>query len=557
MAKYIFVVGGVMSGVGKGTVTASLGTVLQARGFRVTAMKIDPYVNIDAGTMNPTEHGEVFVTDDGDETDQDIGSYERFLGTSLGKVNYMTTGRVYRSVIERERNLEYGGRCVEVVPHIPEEVIRRIDACVKATRAEVVLIEVGGTVGEYQNVLFLEAVRLLKLAHPQDVCTILVSYLPVPGHIGEMKTKPTQHATHLLQAAGIQPDLIIARGEQPLDEPRRRKLSVFCNVGPDDVIAAPDVPSTYEVPVNFDREHVGEQVLRKLGLTPRKRNLRPWQSLVRTMHTATDEVRIAVVGKYFSTGNFVLADVYLSVIEAIKHAAWAHRRRPVLSWLNSEEYERDPKKLAELEGFHGVVIPGGFGTRGVEGKIAAIQSIREHGIPYLGLCYGMQLACIEFARHVVGLKGAHTTEVHAKTPHPIIDTMREQEHLIAERAYGGTMRLGAYRCRLQQGTIAATAYGKHWDAKRMRNGDLVTSERHRHRYEFNNKYRDRLARKGLVFSGVNPDRDLVEIIELPKKTHPCFVGVQFHPEFKSRPLAPHPLFRQFIAAAVAHGGKMR
>ncbi|MBI4434350.1 CTP synthase [Candidatus Uhrbacteria bacterium] len=551
MTKFIFIVGGVMSGVGKGTVTASLGTVLQGLGYRVTAMKIDPYVNVDAGTMNPTEHGEVFVTDDGDETDQDIGSYERFLGASIGKVNYMTTGRVYQSVIHRERNLEYGGRCVEVVPHIPEEVLRRIRAAAKEARAEIVLIEVGGTVGEYQNVLFLEAARLLKLSCPRDVATVLVSYLPIPGHIGEMKTKPTQHATHLLQAAGIQPDLIIARGERALDEPRRRKLSMFCNVGPDDVIAAPDVASTYEVPVNFNRERIGERVLGKLGLLPRRRDLRRWTTFVRTARRVSDEVRIAIAGKYFTTGDFVLADVYLSVIEAVKHAAWVHHRKPVLTWLNTEAYERDPKMLDELLEFDGVIIPGGFGSRGVEGKIRAIQRLRERKIPYLGLCYGMQLACIEFARHVLKLRGAHTTEIDPKTPHRIISLMEEQVSRMKRAEYGGTMRLGAYACRVTAGTHAAAAYRRtSWEERRYRSGDLLIHERHRHRYEFDNQYRSKFERAGFIFSGVNPERDLVEIIELPRDVHPFFVGVQFHPEFKSRPLDPHPLFRAFIGAAV-------
>ncbi|MFH1098976.1 MAG: CTP synthase [Candidatus Uhrbacteria bacterium] len=564
MPKFIFVVGGVMSGVGKGTVAASLGAVLHGKGYRVTAIKIDPYVNVDAGTMNPTEHGEVFVTDDGDETDQDIGSYERFLNTSLGKVNYMTTGRVYQSVIARERDLEYGGRCVEVVPHIPEEVLRRIDVCAKVARADIVLVEIGGTVGEYQNILFLEAARLRKLERPNDVITILVSYLPVPGHIGEMKTKPTQHATHLLQGVGIQPDIIIARGEHSLDEPRRRKLSMFCNVRPEDVVAAPDVASIYEVPIAFDNAHVGERVLRKLGLRSRRSDLAPWRALVRTIHTVRQPVRIAIAGKYFSTGDFVLTDAYLSVIEAVKHAAWLQRRKPELIWLNVEEYERNPDRLVELDECQGLVVPGGFGTRGVEGKIAAIRYAREHGIPYFGLCYGMQLACVEFARNVIGWRDAHTTEITPRTKHPVIALMEEQASRVAKSEYGGTMRLGAYACRIGAGTIAATAYQKSTRLVRQyQGGDFIVRERHRHRYEFHNKYRDAFSRAGLVFSGVNPaplfvqkwcgvnpERDLVEIVELPKDIHPFFVGVQFHPEFTSRPLDPHPLFRAFIAAAM-------
>ncbi|MFH1430764.1 MAG: CTP synthase [Candidatus Uhrbacteria bacterium] len=551
MTKYIFVVGGVLSGVGKGTVTASLGTILQSKGFRITAMKVDPYVNVDAGTMNPTEHGEVFVTDDGDECDQDIGSYERFIGTTLGKINYMTTGRVYRSVIERERNLEYKGKCVEVVPHIPEEIIRRIDAAQKATKAEIVLIEVGGTVGEYQNVLFLEAARMMKQERPGDVLSILVSYLPIPGHLGEMKTKPTQHATKLLQGAGIQPDFIFARGSQELDAPRRRKLATFCNVGPDDVISAPDVPSTYHVPVNFEQLGVGDRALKKLGLRARKSDMRQWKAMVRTSQTAQDEVRIAIAGKYFSTGDFVLADVYLSVIEAVKHAAWAQKRKPVLEWLNTEEYERDAKKLRELDKFDGVIIPGGFGTRGVEGKIRAIQRLREKQIPYLGICYGMQLACVEYGRNVLGLVDAASTEMNPKTTHPVVALMDEQKAKLAKSDYGGTMRLGAYPCRIANGTQAAAAYrGSSFVLRERKNGDLSISERHRHRYEFNNVYRKRFEKAGLVFSGINPDMDLAEIIELPKNVHPYFIGAQFHPEFKGSPLNPHPLFRGLVKAAV-------
>jgi CTP synthase len=550
MTKFVFIVGGVMSGVGKGTVTSSLGTVLQAQGWRVTAMKVDPYVNVDAGTMNPVEHGEVFVTHDGDETDQDIGSYERFLGRDLGKMNYMTTGRVYESVIARERNLEYGGKCVEVVPHIPEEVLRRIHLCAESSRAQIVLVEIGGTVGEYQNVLFLEAARLLKLERPKDVITMLVSYLPIPGHIGEMKTKPTQHATRQLQAAGIQPDFIIARGTQTLDAPRRRKLSVFCNVREEDVIAAPDVASTYEVPLHLARQGFGDRVVEKLGLRKRKYDLKTWRSFVRTIHAECDPIHIAIAGKYFSTGDFVLSDVYISVIEAIKHAAWAAKRTPVISWVNAESYERNPRAVRELGKVDGVIIPGGFGTRGVEGKIRAIRYLREHNIPYLGICYGMQLAAVEFARNVLKLTSAHTVEIDRRTPDPVITLMSEQAGNVAQEKYGGTMRLGAYACRIQVGTQAWAAYRESPLIERTyASGDVRVHERHRHRYEFHNDYRKRFEEAGVVFSGINTQRDLVEMMELPKEVHPFFVGAQFHPEFQSRPLRPHPLFRSLILAS--------
>lgn len=527
-----------MSGVGKGTACASIGKILQSKGLRITALKIDPYINVDAGTMNPVEHGEVFVTDDGDETDQDIGTYERFLDTTINSVNYMTTGRVYQAVIERERNLEYGGKCVEVVPHVPEEVIRRIKLAAKKAKADITLIEVGGTVGEYQNILFLEAARMMKLAAPKDVLFVLVSYLPVPGNLGEMKTKPTQYASRTLNSAGIQADIIVARASVPLDEPRRKKLALFCGVHEQDVISAPDVASIYQVPLNFERQGLAQRILEKLDIKPQgKKDLQDWQAMVRVSEKAKRTVRIGVIGKYFSTGNFVLSDVYLSVIEALKHAAWFHKAKPELLWLNSEAYEKDPALLKELDDLDGVVIPGGFGSRGVEGKIAAIQYVRTHKIPYLGLCYGMQMAVVEFARHVAGMKQANTAEIKPDVITPVIHIMPEQEKIMASKKYGGTMRLGAYPCVLHPKSKSRAAYGAR-----------MISERHRHRYEMNNKYRGLFEKKGLLIAGESPDKKLVEIIELPN--HPFFVGTQFHPEFKSRPLAPHPLFREFIKAAI-------
>jgi len=538
MTRFIFVVGGVMSGVGKGTCTASIGRILKNKGFNVTAVKIDPYINVDAGTMNPVEHGEVYVTDDGDETDQDIGTYERFLDINVGKINYMTTGRVYQTVIERERNLEYGGRCVEVVPHVPEEVIRRLNLVAKKTKADFVLIEIGGTVGEYQNILFLEAARMLKNKFPDRVLFVIVSYLPIPSKIGEMKTKPTQYAVRTLNSAGIQPDIIIGRGEEPLDGPRKRKLSIFCSVGEKDIISAPDVNHIYEVPVNFEREQIGQRILKKFNLRPRRHDgTFEWQKLVRKIKRVDKEVKIGIVGKYFTTGNFVLSDVYLSVIEAVKHAAWANNRKPVISWLNSEEFERDGEKIKTLAGYDGIIIPGGFGTRGVEGKISAIKFCRENKIPYFGLCYGMQLAVVEFARNVLGLKDANTAEINPETKNPVIHIMPGQEKNVAEHRYGGSMRLGSYPCVLAADSLARAAYGKR-----------EIHERHRHRFEVNNDYRAPLTAAGLKLSGLSPDKKLVEIIELPG--HPFFVGTQFHPEFKSRPLSPHPLFREFIKAAI-------
>ena len=537
--KYIFVVGGVISGVGKGVTVSSIGKILQSRGLTVTAIKIDPYVNVDAGTMNPTEHGEVFVLQDGDETDQDMGNYERFLETTLTRVNYMTTGRVYQDVIRKERNLEYGGKCVQVVPHIPLEGIARIKKATEKANADVTVIEIGGTAGEYENILFLEAIRLLRTEKPNDVLTVMVSYLPIPSKVGEMKTKPTQHAVRALNTAGIQPDIIIARSQTPLDDRRKEKIATFCNVRAEDVISAPDVESIYEVPINFERDELGKNILRKLDLHPRKKDLHQWRRFVSRIKSAKKAVRIAVVGKYFDTGDFVLSDSYLSVIEAIKYSAYGLGRKPELHWLNSVDFEKNPRKLKELSKYDGVLVPGGFGSRGIEGKIKVIEYVRRHKIPYLGLCYGMQLLVIEYARNVLGLRGAHTTEVDPKSKYPIIDIMPDQKKKLVDKDYGGSMRLGAYPAHITKGTVAREAYKKE-----------MVSERHRHRYEVNPEYIEKLEKRGLVFSGKSPNGVLMEIAELPKTKHPFFLGTQFHPEFLAHPLNPHPLFTAFIKAAI-------
>lgn len=532
-----------MSGVGKGIATSSIALLLKSRGFNVTAIKIDPYINVDAGTMNPTEHGEVFVTDDGMETDQDVGNYERFLHEDIPSVNYMTTGSVYLSLIERERNLEFDGKCVEVVPHVPLEVIGRIRHAAELAKADFALIEVGGTVGEYQNLLFLEAARMMRLEDPSSVMIVLVSYLPIPAKVGEMKTKPTQHAARSLNEAGLQADFVIARATMPLDAVRKEKLSLFCNVPKGHVISAPDIDSIYEVPLNFEKEGLSELILKQFGMEAKGKNLKEWGALVTRIKNVQKSVKIGIVGKYFQTGEFMLADSYISVIEAIKHAAWAHEVKAEIEWLNSEEYEKNQEKLKELDNYAGIIVPGGFGARGVEGKILAVQYAREKGIPYLGLCYGMHMATIEFARNVCGLADAHTTEVNPDTPHPVITPMEEQKRLLSEKHYGGSMRLGAYDCKLVENTISFDAYSEN---RKLKTENSLISERHRHRYEFNNSYKEQLQKCGLVVAGINPQRDLVEIIEL--KDHPFFVGVQFHPEFKSRPLTPHPLYLKFIEA---------
>ncbi|MCB9798126.1 CTP synthase [Candidatus Nomurabacteria bacterium] len=535
--KFIFIVGGVLSGVGKGVTSASLGALFKARGLEVTALKADPYVNVDAGTMNPIEHGEVFVTDDGDETDQDMGNYERFLETDLLSDNYMTTGRVYMSVIENERSMKYKGKCVQVVPHIPLEIVRRIKNAQKKSHADVTIVEIGGSVGEYENILFLEAARMMKLEAPDSVAFVLVSYLPIPKHIGEMKTKPTQHAARQLNSAGINPDFIVARGEFELDKPRREKLAVFCGVSQDHCISAPDVDSIYEIPLKMEEQGFTNKLMKVLGIEQKRIDLSNWKKLNHAIANPKKDVRIAVVGKYFGTGDYTLSDSYISVIEAVKHAAWSLGAQPQLEWIDSEVYEKKPAKVKDLAQFDAIIVPGGFGARGIEGVIKAIKFAREHKIPYFGLCYGMQLACIEFARDILGIKAANTVEINPDTKEPIIHISPYQAKNVLQGKYGGTMRLGAFSCDLKKGSKVRKAYGKS-----------SVSERHRHRYEFNNAYRDRLDKAGLEIVGVNPESNLVEIVEL--RDHPFFVGVQFHPEFKSRPMQPHPLFEAFIRAAI-------
>lgn len=539
--KYIFVVGGVMSGIGKGIATSSIGRILKSKGYRVTALKIDPYINVDAGTMNPTEHGEVFVMEDGYETDQDMGNYERFLDETLPSVNYMTTGRVYQEVIRRERNLEYKGRNVQVVPDVPLEVIRRIKEAQATAGADVSIIEVGGTVGEYENILFIESARMLRQMHPADVAVVLLSYVPIPGNIGEMKTKPTQHASRELNSTGVQADVILARAAVPLDDKRKEKIATFCNVSPERVISAPDVKSIYDVPLNYEKDGMGDILCDVLGLDKRPTDLSEWEAFCALAQGASKTLKVAVVGKYFETGDYVLADSYISVLEAVKAAGYHNGAKIELSYLDSEEYEKDPEKLKELSGYNGILVPGGFGTRGVEGIIAAARYARENRIPYFGLCYGMQLMVVEYARHKAGLEGANTAEIDKDAPHVLIDIMPGQKDMLAKGDYGGTMRLGSYACALKDGTIAREAYGK-----------AEIKERHRHRYEVNPEYVERLAAAGLVFSGMNPEHNLCEIAELPKADHPFMLATQFHPEFLSRPLSPHPLFMAFVKAANEH-----
>ncbi len=537
--KYIFVVGGVMSGVGKGITTASIGKILSARGLTVNLMKVDPYLNVDAGTMNPTEHGEVFVLDSGLETDQDMGNYERFLGRDLGPEDYMTSGMVYAEVIKRERNLEYGGRCVEAVPHVRDEIVARFQKSAELAQSDVTVIEIGGTIGDFSNALFIDAARVMHLQHPLDSIFVMVSYLPVPGTLGEMKTKPTQNAMRELNSYGVQADILIARSTHALDQKRKEKLSVSCNVLPERIISAPDVESIYDVPLNFERDKLSDIILDALAIEEKHASdLAEWKAFADKAHNGSREVKIGIVGKYFDTGDFVLSDAYISVIEAIKFSAAALGVKARIEWLNAKTYEQEPAKVAELTGYDGIIVPGGFGETCLEGKISAIKLARENKIPYFGLCYGMQLMTVEYARNVVGLKDANTTEINQATPHPVIAILPEQIEKLKNKEYGGTMRLGAYMHDITEGTIAYEAYGK-----------AQVSERHRHRFEVNPDYIGQLEGAGLVFSGKSPDKHLMEIAELPKSVHPFMLGTQAHPELKARPLSPHPLFTAFLKAA--------
>ena len=550
--KYIFVIGGVMSGVGKGVAVSAIGKILQAKGFSVNPVKVDPYLNVDAGTMNPTEHGEVFVLDSGMECDQDMGNYERFMEVNLGSEDYITSGMVYQHVIQKERALGYKGKCVEAIPHITDEIRRRIERAAEVSGSDVSLVEIGGTVGDYQNIMFIEAARGMKLKNPGDVLFIIVTYLPIPNKIGEMKTKPTQNAVRQLNSYGVQPDIIIARSEVALDAKRKEKIAIWCNVPAEAVVSAPDIESIYEVPLNFERDNIGALILEQLGLKSRmkKDGLAKWRNFVSRVKNPKSEVKLAIVGKYFDTGDFVLSDAYISIIEAIKHSAAKLNVKVNLTWLNSKKFEIGEEKVELLKNYAGVIVPGGFGESGIEGKLAVIKFCRENKIPYLGLCYGMQLMCVEFARNVLKLKDANTTEINPETNAPVIDIMPDQKKKLAEGNYGGSMRLGAYPAQLIPGTIAYRAYSDSKSYKLQANSYKLISERHRHRYEVNSEFVGKLEQGGLVFSGVSPDGKLMEIVELPTKVHPFFLGSQFHPEFKSRPLVPHPLFSAFLEAVM-------
>ncbi len=542
--KYIFVSGGVLSGLGKGVTAASLGVLLKEQGYSVTNIKCENYLNLDSGNINPVEHGDVFLCEDGLEADLDLGSYERFLGKEVGYKNFTTMGQIYTSVIERTKNLEYGGATVDAIPYVPEEVIRRIREA--AEGHDIILIELGGTAGEYQNIIYYEAYRIMKMTLPQDVILLHVTYFPAPSHINELKSKPTQLSVKALNSMGIQPDFIVGRGELEIDEKRKEKTAYFCNMDKEDIISNPDCKSIYEIPLIFNRQDFSQKVLAKLGLTAKKINLTAWQQMVDNIYAdKTKKVKIGIIAKYIATGDYELKDSYTSLLESISHSSWHEKIDAEIVFINAESLEKkDASALKNLQEVDGIIVPIGWGGRGVEGKIEAIRYAREHKIPYLGLCYGMQLASIEFARHVVGLTDANTEEVDPTAAHQIIHSIPFEERYQKIKGTGASMRLGAYDCILKPGTLAHSIYKKHQAFKDPKNN--LISERHRHRFEFNNDYRQALEEKGFVISGTSPDDFFVEMIELSPKEHPFFLATQAHPEYKSAPLAPHPIFIEYL-----------
>ena len=541
MVNYIIVTGGVVSGLGKGITTASVGKILQLHGYKVTAIKIDPYINCDAGTLRPTEHGEVWVTEDGGEIDQDLGHYERFLDIYIPKCQNITTGQVYRAVIEKERKGKYLGKTVQPIPHVTDEIKQRIRKPSQEEKLDFVIVEIGGTVGDYENVLFLEAVRQMKL-EGDKVLYIHVTYVPVLDSLGEAKTKPTQHSVKLLREIGIQPDFVITRSDDPLDEVRREKIAMFCNIHEDDVISDSNVKNIYNVTLLFEEQELSKKILNKLNLKKDRNDLKTWSNFLDKIKKLNKKINIGIVGKYFDIGSFNLSDSYISVIEAVKHAAWNNNRSPNILWIDSKVFEKNPEKLTMLDELDGVIVPGGFGLSGIQGKIDTIRYVREHGIPYLGLCLGMQLAVVEYACNVCNMVDASSREINKKTTHPVIDFIPEQVNIIQESRYGATMRLGAYPAILKKGTIVHKLYGKN-----------KVYERHRHRYEVNPEYVHILEEKNLVFSGKSPSGVLMEFLELTD--HPYFVATQAHPEFKSRPMNPSPLFDGLIKAAIKKNSK--
>ncbi len=548
MTKYVVVAGGVISGVGKGVTTAVLGKILKEHGYKIALIKIDPYINYDAGTLRPTEHGEVWVTEDGGETDQDLGTYERFMDEDIPKRNNITTGQIYKAVIDKERKGEYLGQTVQFIPHILDEIKQRINEV--AHDHEIVIIEIGGTVGDYENVPFLYALKSLEREIGKDhIAYVLVTYLPVPEHIQEMKTKPTQQAIKLLRQEGISPDFIICRSKYSLDSIRRKKIEAYANIAPDRIISEPDIETIYQLPLDLEQEGVGEKILNFFNISSRQQsNWALWHNLVNNIKHPKKKVTIAIVGKYIDSGDYSLTDSYLSIYHALIHAGAALNIGFSIVWIDAKTFEHDTNNLNTLDNYDGVIIPGGFGDSGTEGKMRAIEYVRTHDIPYLGLCYGFQLAVIEFARNVCSMQGAHTTEIDEDTLFPIITLLPIQSNIMKQSNYGGTMRLGAYPALVQQGTKLDKLYQGNRQHD-YTSGNKIVLERHRHRYEVNPHYVTQLEQQGLVFSGYHERKDgtkLMEFLELPN--HRFFIATQAHPEFKSRLGKPSPIFYGFVQA---------
>ncbi len=531
--KYIFISGGVLSGIGKGLVTASLSYLLKQHGYKVVPIKCENYLNLDSGLINPIEHGDPFLCEDGAETDMDIGNYEKFLDQDLSMKNFITMGQIYKNVIDKERNFFYQGEDVEAIPHVTDEIINRFKSLAKSQKADIIVVELGGTAGEYQNVLYYEAARIMKLMHQDIVTHVHVSYLPVPKHLGEPKTKPTQLSVKYLNSMGIQPDFIVARSDRIIDKRRRQRFALFCNLQPERIISAPDLDNIYQLPLILTKQNFSHKILKSIKLPSKKLNLKPWEKLNRQINKPKKhQLNIAVVGKYFSTGDYKLKDSYAGLFDALDHASFKTNAKLNITQLNSEKLN-----LKDLRSVHGIIVPIGWGKRGVTGMLKAIKYARVNKIPYLGLCYGMQLAVVEFAQNVAKLKKAQSTEVKPNASQPVVHIIPKQQRNLKNRAYGGTMRLGKWDCKIKPKTLAYKIYQKK-----------IISERHRHRYEVNKKYIKKLEDSGLVISGRSVKENLVETIELPQATHPFFFGTQGHPEYKSRPLKPHPVFLSFLKA---------
>lgn len=545
--KYIFISGGVISGIGKGVTSAALGRLLKSHNYNVTAIKCETYLNVDSGTINPIEHGDPFLCHDGLEADMDLGTYERFLEIEVGHKNFVTMGQVYRNIIDKERSMGYEGKTVDAIPAIPNEIIRKIKEA--AEGYDICLVELGGTAGEYQNVYNYEAARMMKLDYPDDVLHVHVTYVPVPEHLGEPKTKPTQLSIRFLNMAGIQPDFLVLRANTEIDNLRKDKVATQCNLHKDRIIMNANLKSIYELPMKFADQDFDKKVLKLLNLPAKTRHLGKWKDLVDVVTTKRDNrVKIAIAGKYFATGDYQLPDAYNSLLHALKHASWGTNIGVDFMFVNTENIENQSARRL-LKNADGIIVPIGWGHRGVEGKIEAVKFARENKIPFLGLCFGMQLASVEFARNVAKLKDANSEEVNPKTPHKIIHTIPFDPKYQTIKGEGTSMRLGAFDCVVKKGTLIYKIYEKYGIGKKLKDGNLLVSERHRHRYEFNNDYREALEKGGFVFSGTSPDDFFVEMIELPKQIHPFFIATQAHPEYKSTPMNPHPFFLEFVKAS--------